>query len=87
MKKIDAPEKVIFICDGKKCSKHNNDLHKSFKRELKDAGLKKHVELIFTDCTDKCKYAPVVCLQPQNVWIGEVSEKAVPEIIEKYLNK
>lgn len=85
MKKIDAYEKVIFICDGKKCCKYNHGLYKSFKRELKETGLKKQVELIYTDCTDNCKYAPVISLQPKNVWIGEVSEKDVPEIIEKYL--
>ena len=87
MKKLDAHEKVIFICDGKKCSKYNDGLYKCFKRELKEAGIKKYVELIHTDCTDNCKHAPVISIQPQNVWIGEVTEKAVPEIVEKYLIK
>ena len=85
MKKIDAHEKVIFICDGKKCCKYNHCLYKCFKRELKEAGLKKHVELIYTDCTDNCKHAPVVSLQPQNIWIGEVNEKDVQGIVKEYL--
>lgn len=84
MKKLDAHEKVIFICDGKKCCKYNKDIRKCFKDELKEAGLKKHVELIYTDCTDNCKYAPVIAIQPRNVWIGEVSEKSIPGIVKEY---
>ncbi|RYJ42318.1 (2Fe-2S) ferredoxin domain-containing protein [Flavobacterium beibuense] len=85
MKKIDAPEKVIFMCDGKKCGRYNKSLRKCFKEELKEAGLKKDVEIIRMDCTDNCKNAPVISLQPQNVWLAEVSEKAVPQIVKEYL--
>jgi len=85
MKKIDAHDKVIFICDGKKCCKYNDGLRRAFKQELKDAGLKKSVELIYTDCTDNCKFAPVISLQPKNIWIGEVAEKDVHTIVSEYL--
>ena len=49
MKKIDASEKVIFMCDGKKCGRYNKSLRKCFKEELKEAGLKKDVEIIRMD--------------------------------------
>lgn len=29
MKKLDAPEKVIFICDGKKCGDYSKDIRKA----------------------------------------------------------
>lgn len=85
MKKIDAPEKVIFICDGKKCSRYNKDLYKSFKHLIKEHGLKRDVELTCMECTDNCKTAPNICLQPQNVWLGEVEEKDVKDIFKKYI--
>ena len=84
MKKIDAAEKVIFICDGKKCCKYNKDIRKGFKELIKENGLKHGVELIYTDCTGNCKLAPVLCLQPNNVWLGEVEEKNVKGIFDKY---
>lgn len=41
MKKIDAPDKVIFICDGKKCGRYSKDIRKGFKELIKENGLKK----------------------------------------------
>ncbi|MEE1900202.1 (2Fe-2S) ferredoxin domain-containing protein [Flavobacterium rakeshii] len=87
MKKIDAPEKVIFMCDGKKCGRYNKSLRKCFKEELKEAGLKKDVDIVRMECTDNCKQAPVMCLQPQNVWLAEVNEKGVKEIVNQYFIK
>ena len=84
MKKIDAPEKVIFICDGKKCARLNKGLRKCFKEMLKEAGKRHDTEFIYTECTDNCKNAPVVNLQPQNVWIGQVEEKDVKGIVKDY---
>ncbi|MCW4468488.1 (2Fe-2S) ferredoxin domain-containing protein [Flavobacterium sp. MFBS3-15] len=85
MKKIDAPEKVIFICDGKKCGRYSKELYKSFKRLIKEHGLKHDVELTCMQCTNNCKTAPNICLQPQNAWLGEVEEKDVKDIFKKYI--
>lgn len=85
MKKLDAPEKVIFICNGKKCGKYCKELRKGFKSALKENGLKKEVEVERMECTDNCKYAPVISLQPLNIWIGEVSDKDVEEILKEYI--
>lgn len=83
MKKLDAPEKVIYICDGKKCGKYK-EIRKGFKNAIKENGLKHRVEVVRMDCTDNCKCAPVVCLQPQNVWIGEVEEREIPAILSSF---
>jgi len=85
MKKIDAPRKVIFICKGKKCCRYSKDIYKGFKELLKDNGLKKQVDIVETDCTGNCKCAPVISLQPQNIWIGEVDDKDVKNIFKQYL--
>lgn len=87
MKKLDAPEKVIFICDGKKCGDYSKEIRKSFRIELKDCGLKKMVDVVRMGCSDNCKHAPVIAIQPKNVWIGEITEKNVPSIIKDYLQK
>jgi (2Fe-2S) ferredoxin len=83
MKKLDVPGKVIFICDGKKCGKYK-EVRKGFKHVIKESGLKHEIEVVRMDCTDNCKNAPVVCLQPQNVWIGEVEEHEIPAILNNF---
>lgn len=86
MKKIEAPVKVIFICDGKKCGKYSKEIRKGFKSIIKENGLKHEVELVHMECTDNCKCAPVICLQPQNIWMGEVHEDNIPAIFNEYYN-
>jgi len=86
MKKLEAPGKVIFICDGKKCGKYSKDIRKGFKELLKEHGLKHEIELVRMDCTDNCKCAPVICVQPQNEWIGEVEVKDAGTILNKIVN-
>jgi len=85
MKKLDVPSKVILFCDGSKCGKENKHNKKIFKSLIKEAGLKNEVALIKTHCTDNCKCAPVISIQPNNVWFGEVSERKIFELFENYI--
>ena len=85
MKKIDAPDKVIFICDGKKCGRYSKELRSNFKELIKDNNLKKEVALLYMDCTGNCKIAPVISLQPKNIWIGETDERDVKSIFKQYI--
>jgi (2Fe-2S) ferredoxin len=69
---MNFPEKTIFVCDGSKCGKHK-EVRKLFKESIKQHGLKDSVEIVKIECTDRCKHAPIVCVQPQNRWFGDVS--------------
>jgi (2Fe-2S) ferredoxin len=84
MKKLEAPEKVIYICNGKKCGHYCKEIRKGFKAEVKAFGMKKSIDIVRMDCTDNCKNAPVISLQPQNVWIGEVEQDEIAGIFKKY---
>ena len=84
MKKIAEPDKVIFICDGKKCGNYSKEIRKEFRIVLKDKGLRNEVDVVKMHCSDNCKHAPVISIQPKNVWIGEVEEKNVPGIVKDY---
>ncbi|WP_353133729.1 (2Fe-2S) ferredoxin domain-containing protein [Pseudopedobacter sp.] len=86
MSKFEIPDKVIYICTGSKCSKRGGkDCYKSLKSYLKDHKLKKDVELIRIECTDRCKFAPVLNLQPDNIWLKEYSEKEVLRLLDDSL--
>ncbi len=84
MGKSGFPEKLIFVCDGKKCGKYP-EIRKYCKDAIKENGLKNEVELIKMDCTDRCKQAPVVCFQPDNAWFTEVSEKQIRQLFAELI--
>ncbi|RZJ79626.1 MAG: (2Fe-2S) ferredoxin domain-containing protein [Chryseobacterium sp.] len=85
MKRIEAPEKIVFICDGKKCGQYSKEVRKGFKAAAKEIGMKNILGIARMDCTDNCKHAPVVTIQPNNVWMGEVSGGDVPDIFSRYI--
>ncbi|QNF31967.1 (2Fe-2S) ferredoxin domain-containing protein [Adhaeribacter swui] len=85
-KPFKIPTQVIYICTGSKCKKQGGkELCKLFRDQAKSAGLKDTVEIIKTDCTDRCKFAPVLSFQPQNVWLHNVAEYQVPQLFKQYL--
>lgn len=56
----------------------------SFRIELKECGLRKDVDVVRMGCSDNCKHAPVISIQPKNAWLGEVEEKQVARIVKDY---
>jgi (2Fe-2S) ferredoxin len=82
-KTFHIPEQVIYVCTGSKCKKRGGkEISKLFRSQIKDAGLKDQVEVIKTDCTDRCKFAPVMSLQPQNLWFHEVAEPRARQLFQ-----
>ena len=82
MSKFHQPDSVIYVCVGSKCSKRGGkEMCKELKHLLKQEELRDEVEIVKTECTDRCKFAPVLSVQPVNVWLKEYSEKDAPKII------
>jgi len=85
-KSFNTPDKVIYVCTGSKCKKKGGkDLSKLFRGMIKEMGLKGQVEIVKTDCTDRCDYAPVVCLQPANAWMPQVNEIKAREAFQQHI--
>ena len=84
MSSSSFPEKSIFICDGSKCGDHKA-IRKYFKEAIKENGLKNEVEIFKIECSDRCKHAPVMCVQPENKWFDEVSLKKAHKIFQEYI--
>ncbi|WP_306352132.1 (2Fe-2S) ferredoxin domain-containing protein [Flavobacterium sp. '19STA2R22 D10 B1'] len=85
MGKKEAVDKVIFFCDGKKCCKYNKDVKKCFSELVNEAGLKGEVSIEKMKCSGMCKKAPVFCIQPKDIWKGEVSEKKAKKLFLKHI--
>ncbi|MEJ7780872.1 MAG: (2Fe-2S) ferredoxin domain-containing protein [Daejeonella sp.] len=83
MSKFQIPENAIYICQGSKCSKKGSrELYKNLKHYLKSSGMKDDIELIITECKDRCKFAPVLSAQPANIWLKEYTSKDVMKLLE-----
>ncbi len=81
---LKFPEKAIFMCDGSKCGRHK-DVRRSIKDTIREYDMKDRIEIFKMECSDRCKHAPVMYVQPTNKWYSEVTieeaEKIVKEII------
>ena len=83
-KVFSVPDQVISVCTGSKCKKRGGkEISKLFRSQIKDAGLQDQVEVIKTDCTDRCKFAPVMSLQPQNLWFHDVTEIRARQLFQE----
>jgi len=82
MSKFTEPDKIVFVCLGSKCGKKGGkDIYKAVKSFLKHAGKRDEIEIVKVDCFDRCKYAPVITIQPDNLWAKETSEKEVLRLV------
>lgn len=77
-------EKVILLCDGKKCCKYNAEVKECFKDLVKEAGLKDVVTVQKMKCQGMCKQAPIVCIH-KNECVGKVSTKEAKRLFEKHI--
>jgi NADH-quinone oxidoreductase subunit F len=58
---------------------------KELKSELKKKGLSKKIPIVETGCQSFCAKAPVVTIEPENIFYNSVSPKDVKEIVQKTL--
>jgi len=80
MSKFTVPDKALYICTGSKCGKRGGkEMYKLAKSYVKHSG--EDIEVIRTDCTDRCDYAPVCALQPGNIWLKEYHKKEVLKLL------
>ena len=87
-KVFKIPQQVIYVCTGSKCKKKGGkEISKLFRSISKAAGYKDTVEIIRTDCTDRCKFAPVMSFQPQNIWLHDVNEAMAGQLFNQYIGQ
>jgi NADH:ubiquinone oxidoreductase subunit E len=84
MSKFTIPERVLYVCTGSKCSKRGGKkLYKSAEAVTKYWGNVAGIEVVRIECTDRCDFAPVCNIQPDNIWLKEYSEKEVIKLLQK----
>ena len=85
-KNFQTPDKVIYVCTGSKCKKKGGKENgKALRNLIKDADLKGRVEVVKTECTDRCDFAPVMCFQPDNYWMHHVTEQQAVQAFKEHI--
>lgn len=83
-KEFKKAENVIYVCNGPKCKKRGGKELRKFFKKLAGEEKSSKIEVIKTGCTDRCKFAPVVCFQPENVWFPYMNAEKGEEEFKKY---
>ncbi len=86
MSKVRKGEPVIFMCDGKKCCRYNEEAKSCFKQLLSENGLTDDYEIQKMKCQGMCKKAPIVYLSQADVYKKEVTRKKAEKIFHKYVS-
>jgi (2Fe-2S) ferredoxin len=81
---IHFPEKSVFVCAGSKCGKHK-EVRKYIREAIKQNHAKGRIEVFKMECSDRCKHAPVLCVQPDNKWHADVTLTDAEKIVKDLL--
>jgi len=80
--------RVVLVCtnqkeNGKECCamKGAADLHLKLKEEMKKVDLT--VRVSRSGCLDRCTDGVTVAIMPDDVWLGNVTEADIPEIVKR----
>lgn len=86
MSKVKKGERTIFVCDGKKCCRYNDEAKSCFKELLEENGMANDYSICKMKCQGMCKSAPVVYLSAHDKFKKEVGKKKAAKIFEKYIS-
>ena len=78
-----AGKKRVLVCSTGCLAIGARDIEAAFREGVADAGLEDEVEVVATGCHGLCAMAPVVLIEPDDVFYGRNRAKFVPDVIAK----
>lgn len=88
MRKSDIQfSKLVLVCtnermDGRECCAHKISPEFYHALKMAVAGMDPTIRVSKTGCLGNCASGATVAIMPLNVYLGEVKEKDIPEILE-----
>lgn len=95
MKRMSKPPylRTIFVCCNERppgeasCAPRGSEkIRERLKEHVKQKGLKGKVRVSRVMCFDLCELGPNILILPENVWLNDVKEEDVPEIIREWID-
>ena len=86
LKKFDH---LILVCGGSDCKSKGGGkkLEKKVAACVEDLGLADSTHIVRTDCNGFCDDAPIVALEPGNIWLRKATGKTVRKAIRKAFDR
>ena len=76
---------MLMACAGTGCvSAGSLSLVDALRKELDSRGMAEKIKVVPTGCNGFCAHGPICVVQPQGVFYERISNKDVPELIEKH---
>lgn len=94
METFNATQKrLILVCANQKnvddktlCGNCGGvELHAQLKEYVREKGLNGIVRVVKSGCLDYCGKGPIVCVEPEHVWLKNVQKEDIPKLIEKWI--
>ncbi len=84
---VTGHRRQVLVCRGPRCTAQGGEeAMRALVLGLLEAGLGDHDVLVtHTGCQFPCNQAPVVSVQPDDVWYGDVDPAAASEIVTRHL--
>jgi (2Fe-2S) ferredoxin len=84
--KVRDHDAHVLVCGGGDCKKRGSkDVRKALKGELRERGMVGDVRVDSVGCLGLCKHGPNVVVYPGGAWYLGLTEREVPEIVERHL--
>jgi NADH:ubiquinone oxidoreductase subunit E len=86
--RFERIEQVVLVCNGKDCKKRGaKELRRTARSTLREMGKRRSTHIVQTKCNGFCKLAPIVSIQPHNVWLSETDEEELAEVLQELLKE
>lgn len=84
--------KLVLVCtnertDQRECCRHGQSEDFYHKLKLEIASADPTVRVSKTGCLGNCLSGPIVVIMPDNIWLGEVTDDDIPEVVRQVLKK
>jgi (2Fe-2S) ferredoxin len=84
--KVREHDAHVLVCWGGDCKKRGSkDVRKTLKEELRGRGMVGDVRVDSVGCLGLCKHGPNAVVYPGGTWYLGLTERDVPEIVERHL--
>lgn len=83
----DNTKKRIRICSTGCRARGSLKIRDAFHKEITRKRLGSEIEIVETGCQGLCAYSPVISIDPVGIFYGKLTEKDIPAIINKTLQK
>ena len=84
--KVREYDAHVLVCGSGDCKKRGSkDVRKALKNELRERGMLGDVRIDSVDCLGHCKHGPNAVVYPEGTWYLGLTERDVPEIVERHL--